>query len=258
MSNIEKINTILKSANISKVNLAKYLGVSRQMVYNYLDSENLENVPSEKCQLLFDLLEIKSVKDIEKKEITNDYIKSVSNKIFSSKKVITKKEEIIELNGLKKEEQELVSDIVFLIKEMFNEDKTKVTFTTITYLYHFLQSLTGTKELKYILGYVSKASGFTKANVFEFEEENQYIFESILYSAMTLYANGGASRTKLAESHRRWEADLERKNEEKLSRTQELNTAKVQALKELGYTEINEKNAGEVFDKIAEIQSRKI
>ena len=79
-----------------------------------------------------------------------------------------------------------------------------------------------------------------------------------MYSAMTLYANGGASRSKLAESHRRWESDLDRKNEEKLSRTQELNTAKVLALRELGYTEINEKNASEVFDKIAEIQSRKI
>lgn len=258
MSNIEKINLILKKANISKVNLAKYLGVSRQMVYNYLDSENLANVPAEKCQLLYDLLEIKSVKEIEKKELTNEYIKSVSNKIFSSKKVITKKDEIVELSGLKKEEQELVSDIIFIIKEMFNEDKTKTTFTTIKYLYHFIQSLTNTKELKYILGYVSKASGFTKPTTYEFEEENQYVFESILYSAMTLYSNGGASRVKLAESHRRWEADLERKNEEKLSRTQELNTAKVQALKELGYTEINEKNAGEVFDKIAEIQSRKI
>ena len=50
----------------------------------------------------------------------------------------------------------------------------------------------------------------------------------------------------------------ERKNEEKLSRTQELNTAKVQALRELGYTEINEKNASEVFDKIAEIQARNL
>ena len=37
MSTIKKINLILKKTNISKVNLAKYLGVSRQMVYNYLD-----------------------------------------------------------------------------------------------------------------------------------------------------------------------------------------------------------------------------
>ena len=43
-----------------------------------------------------------------------------------------------------------------------------------------------------------------------------------------------------------------------LGRTQELNTAKVQALRELGYTEINTNNAKEVLDKIAEIQSRKV
>ena len=109
-----------------------------------------------------------------------------------------------------------------------------------------------------ILGYISKSAGFTNPTVYEFEEDPQFIFESIMYSAMTLYNNGGASRTKLNESHRRWENELSRKNEEKLSRTQELNTAKVLALKELGYTEINEQNATEVFDKIAEIQSRGI
>ena len=203
MSTIEKINLILKKANISKVNLAKYLGVSRQMVYNYLDNDDLSNVPNEKCQLLFDLLAINSIEEINNKELTNDYIKSVNEKIFSSKKVIAKKDELIELTGLKKEEQELISDIVFILKEMLNDDKTKTSFVTITYLYHFLQSMGSTKELKYILGYVSKASGFTKPNVYEFEEDNQYVFESILYSAMTLYSNGGASRIKLAESHKR-------------------------------------------------------
>ena len=39
-----------------------------------------------------------------------------------------------------------------------------------------------------------------------------------------------------------------------MSRTLEINTIKVQALKELGYTTINESNAAEVFEKIAEIQ----
>ena len=38
MNTVEKINVILKEANISKVNLAKYLGVSRQMVYNYYNT----------------------------------------------------------------------------------------------------------------------------------------------------------------------------------------------------------------------------
>ena len=43
-----------------------------------------------------------------------------------------------------------------------------------------------------------------------------------------------------------------------MSRTLELNTIKVQALKELGYTELNESNYSEVLEKMAEIQSRKI
>lgn len=258
MNVIEKINLILKEANISKVNLAKYLGVSRQMVYNYLDGEDLSKLPNEKCQLLLKLLGVKSEKEIDEIIIDNDYIQTVGNKIFISKKPTIKKNEVVDLSGLKKDEQNLISDIVFLLKEMFNEDKTKMCYDTILYFYHFLQAMNSAKELKYILGYVSKAAGYTKPNDFVFEEEKQFIFESIMYSAMTIYTNGGASRTKLAESHKRWEAELAKKNEEKLSRTQELNTAKVQALKELGYTEINERNASEVFDKIAEIQSRKI
>lgn len=228
------------------------------MVYNYLDNDDLSKMPAEKCQLLFKLLEVNTCEEINKKELTEEYLQSVSNKIFNYKKIPNKKDEIIDLAGLKKEEQELVSNIVFIIKEMLNEDKTKNSYNTITYFYHFLQSIPSMRELKYILGYIAKSGGYIKPNVFDFNEEQQYIFESIMYSAMTLYANGGASKSKLSESHRRWETDLERKNEEKLSRTQELNTAKVQALRELGYTEINERNASEVFDKIAEIQARNI
>ena len=115
-----------------------------------------------------------------------------------------------------------------------------------------------TEELKYILGYMSKSLGFTNPMEFVFNKDKQFIFESIMFSAMTLYNNGGASKSKLSDSHKRFVQDIEHKNEEKLSRTQELNTAKVQALKELGYTEINEDNAKEVLEKIAEIQSRKV
>lgn len=258
MSIVEKINLILKEANVSKVNLAKYLGVSRQMVYNYLDGDDLSKIPNDKCQLLLKLLDVKSVKEINDIVVDDDYIQNLGSKIFTAKKTSIKKNEIIDLAGLRRDEQLLVGDIVFLIKEMFNEDKTKSCYNTVLYFYHFLQAMSSTKDLKFLLGYVSKAAGFTKPNSYVFDEDKQFIFESIMYSAMTLYTNGGASKTKLAESHRRWEAELDRKNEEKLSRTQELNTAKVMALKELGYTEINEKNASEVFDKIAEIQSRKI
>ena len=80
----------------------------------------------------------------------------------------------------------------------------------------------------------------------------------MLFSAMTLYNGGRASKAKLESSHNKFVQDIEKKNEEKLSRTQELNVAKVQALKELGFTEINDDNANEVLEKIAEIQSRKV
>jgi len=258
MNTVEKINVILKEANISKVNLAKYLGVSRQMVYNYLDGEDLSKLSNDKSQALFTLLDVKNEDELRKLELTKEYIQGVGNKLFNAKKTTAKKNEIIELTGLRPEEQNIINDIVFMMKEMLNEDKTKNSFTMLNYFYHFLQASTKTKEVKYILGYISKAAGFTNPTVYEFEEEQQFIFESIMYSAMTLYNNGGASKTKLNESHRRWENELSKKNEEKLSRTQELNTAKVLALKELGYTEINEYNASEVFDKIAEIQSRGI
>ena len=36
-----KLNEILSEIGISKVKLAKYLGVSRQMVYNYLDMDDI-------------------------------------------------------------------------------------------------------------------------------------------------------------------------------------------------------------------------
>lgn len=256
MTTVEKINVILKEANISKVNLAKYLNVSRQMVYNYLDGDDLSKLSNDKCQLLFKLLNVKTEEELKNLELTSEYIQEVGNKIFNSKRNPVKKSEIIELSGLRKEEQDLISDIVFQLKEFLNEDKTKSSQVLLTYIYQFLQAVGNNKEMKYILGYVSKSLGYTNPNVYAFEEEQQFIFESIMYSAMTLYNNGGASRSKLAESHKRWEMELSRKNEEKLSRTQELNTAKVQALRELGYDEINENNAGEVFDKIAEIQSR--
>ncbi len=78
-----------------------------------------------------------------------------------------------------------------------------------------------------------------------------------MYSGFSLFHGGGTSKIKLAEVHKKFVKEIEHKNEEKLSRTQELNTAKVQALRELGYNEITETNAKEVLDKIAEIETRK-
>ena len=121
-----------------------------------------------------------------------------------------------------------------------------------------LQSIDNVPEIKYIFGYMSKTTGFTDPLDFKFNEDKQFIFEGILYSALTLYNSGGASRSKITESHKRFVHEIEQKKEETLSRTQQLNTMKVQALKELNYTEINESNYSEVLEKMAEIESRKV
>ena len=64
------------------------------------------------------------------------------------------------------------------------------------------------------------------------------------------------SSVKLKESHDRFINEINMRNREQIGRTEELNTAKIKALKELGYAEINEKNAKEVLEKIAEIERR--
>ena len=254
---MKELNVVLTELGISKVRLAKYLGVSRQMLYNYLAIDNISNWPKEKAAKLLSLLNIEKIEDLSSLKINGEYIIEVENRLNEGVKDTSSKDIIADLKGFNKKEQELLSDIINLLKEKLSSDKTKDTYNTYLYLYHFLQSMETNHELKYILGYVSKSLGFTPPMEFVFNTDKQFIFESIMFSAMTLYNNGGASKAKLTASHKRFEEDIEHKNEEKLSRTQELNTAKVQALKELGYTEINEDNAKEVLEKIAEIQSRK-
>ena len=255
---MKELNVVLTELGISKVRLAKYLGVSRQMLYNYLGIDDINNWPKEKAAKLLSLLNIETINDLSKVKITGEYIIEVEGRLNEGVKDSSSKEVIADLKGFNKKEQELLSDIINLLKEKLIADKTKDTYNTYLYLFHFLQSMETTDELKYILGYMSKSLGFTNPMDFVFNKEKQFVFESIMFSAMTLYNNGGASMSKLSDSHKRFVQDIEHKNEEKLSRTQELNTAKVQALKELGYTEINEDNAKEVLEKIAEIQSRKV
>lgn len=255
---MNKLNEVLNELGISKVRLAKYLDVSRQMLYNYLALGDLNNWPKEKSTKLIGLLNINSIEDLENIKIDSLYIQEVETRLNDGVKDLSDKAVLTDLKGFNKKEQELLTDIINLLKERLQEDKTKQTFNTFTYLYHYLQSMEASKELKYILAYASKAMGFTDPMEFIYNQEQQFTLESILFSGMTLYNNGGTSRARLAETHKRFVQDIEHKNEEKLSRTQELNTAKVQALRELGYNEITQENAKEVLDKIAEIQSRKI
>jgi len=258
---MNSLSELLQELGISKVRLAKYLNVSRQMVYNYLELEDLNKWPKEKKILLLKLLDIEDGDEgtIKGIKITTDYLMSVENRLNQGVKSSSDMDSFFDMKGLNKTEQTLIADITYLIKEkLLEENKKEENYNAMNYLYHMLQSIDNVPEIKYILGYMSKTTGFISPDEYAFDEEHQFIFEGILYSALTLYNNGGASRSKLAESHKRFVQEIEQKNEEKLSRTQQLNTIKIQALRELGYNQINEQNAAEVFEKIAEIQSRKV
>ena len=256
---MDKLNELLQELGVSKVRLSKYLGVSRQMVYNYLVLDSLDKWPKEKKILLLQLLDLKdgSNEELETIKVDTEYLMNVEKRLSIGVKSGNELENFLDLKGLDKESRVLLNDVAFLLREKLEENKNN-DFKAVKYLYNLLQAMDNVPEIKYILAYMAKTNGFINSEEFAFDEDKQFIFEGILYSALTLYNNGGASRSKLTESHKRWENELSRKKEEKLSRTQELNTAKVLALRELGYDEINEKNASEVFDKIAEITSRKM
>ena len=253
---MNKLNEILQEVGISKVKLAKYLGVSRQMIYNYLEMNDVSKWPKDKKMKLFNLLDIKEASEIDNITVDAEYINKVDIVLNGeASNISVSNSESIEFKELKPREQELLNDIIFIIKERFI-DGSNDTYITYKYLLHFIQGLENVKELKYTMGYFNKLLGFTDPEEFAFNEDEQFVFESIMHSAMILYRGGGASKTRLAEKHKKFVDEINQKKEEKIGRTEEINTAKVQALYELGYSEINPENASEVLAKIAEIQTR--
>lgn len=53
---MDTLNKLLQDLGISKVKLAKYLGVSRQMVYNYLTFKDINNWPKEKKSIIISII----------------------------------------------------------------------------------------------------------------------------------------------------------------------------------------------------------
>lgn len=259
-----KLEKIFNELGITKVKLAEILGVSRQMVYNYLGEKDLYKIPKEKRFIILNLLGVKMPEEINNIIIDTDYMLEVDkriDKIVSKSRILEKSTDEINKDifiGLNSKQATVIQDVINTMKSQLMDQNNKEALNIYKYLNHFLQSVHTSPELKYILGYVSKAAGFIPHNENVFHEEEQFIFESILFSAMTLYNGGGTSKSRISETHRRFVRSIEQKNEEKLSRTMELNTVKTQALRELGYDEISKENASEVFAKIAEIESRKV
>ena len=143
---MKELNQLLSEIGISKVKLAKYLGVSRQMIYNYLELDSLSKWPQEKRLLLFKLLDIEegSEKEIKNIKVTSEYLENVEARLNQNVRDMNSQQ--FNYKNLTREEQDLLNDIVFLIKEKFTEEKTKETYWIFLYLYHVLQSLDNDQE----------------------------------------------------------------------------------------------------------------
>ena len=134
---MDRLNEILKELGISKVKLAKFLGVSRQMIYNYLELDSINKWPKDKKVLLLNLLGIKSVEEIDDIKVDTDYIYEVDARLNT---VCTKiaAEPIVDAgelyDGLTNKQKQLLQDITLLIKEQFEEnDENGEAYNTYKY-----------------------------------------------------------------------------------------------------------------------------
>ena len=80
---MDRLNDILHELGISKVKLAKFLGVSRQMIYNYLELDDINKWPKDKKVMLLNLLGIKSADELNKIKVDTDYILNVETRLNS-------------------------------------------------------------------------------------------------------------------------------------------------------------------------------
>ena len=122
------------------------------MLYNYLAMDSLSQWPKEKAVRLLALLNIEDEDGVSGVNVTSDYIIEVENRLNEGVKDSSNREVLADLKCFNKKEQEILADIINLLKEKLSEDKTKTTYNTYVYLYHYLQSMETNDELRYILG----------------------------------------------------------------------------------------------------------
>ena len=130
---MKELNNLFQNLGISKVRLAKYLGVSRQMVYNYLELDDINKWPKEKKLLLFKLLKIENENEISLIDISTEYIMDVENRLNQGVKSSSDQESYLDLKGLDKNAQKLIPDIVDLLKDRLkDEEKGKENLEAFT------------------------------------------------------------------------------------------------------------------------------
>ena len=195
---MDKLNEILQEVGISKVKLAKYLGVSRQMIYNYLEMNDISRWPKDKKMKLFNLLDIKEASEINNIKVDAEFINKVDMVLNGDNNVNNVGHtDAIEFKDLKPREQELLNDIIFIIKERFIENSSEA-YITYKYLLNFIQGLENVKELKYMMGYIVKLLGFVDPEEYAFNEAKKIL--QIAFEKMGLSARAYGRILKVART----------------------------------------------------------
>ena len=180
---MKALDELLQELGISKVRLAKYLGVSRQMIYNYLEMDDINKWPKDKKVLLLNLLGIKNSNEIDTINVDTDYILTVESKLSSI--INSEKQNSYDssdlYDGLEKKQKELMKNIIDIMKEELEDDSDDNAYYTYKYLYNCLQSIENSKEIKYMLAYIAKSAGLAGADEYVFNKNNQYTFEGHHY-----------------------------------------------------------------------------
>ena len=113
---MNELNNLLRELGISKVKLAKFLGVSRQMIYNYLELDNVNKWPKDKKVLLFNLLGIKSYDELKNIKVTTDYIMEVELRLNSLNTKKNNSDDTDLFSDLDSQKKELLLKIIDLLR----------------------------------------------------------------------------------------------------------------------------------------------
>ena len=78
---MKEVNRIINESGISKVKIAKYLGVSRQMLYNYLSLKSFNDLPKEKQNKLLSLFKVSDSNELASVKVDDAFIEGLENDI---------------------------------------------------------------------------------------------------------------------------------------------------------------------------------
>ncbi len=247
MDELKSILILIDKLNISKVALATYLNVSRQMVYNYLSMNSIDEWPLDKKIRILELFGVRNTLELEHITVNTELLETVRDKLNS----VDRNALQVKYNRLDARSKRIVDDVINLCDDVELQESLNTLLTLLEY------SLIS-EDYKYLITYLSKVFKKVDPRKFGDNMEHQMAFEGILFSAFNLFNSGKFSKEKTQKVHEELVKEIEKKSELDSQATNVINVTKIIAKKELGIDSIDETNIDKVLEKMIEIQGRKL